>query len=322
MNLNAIRRILTFLLIIPLGMIVYVFLFPDWQWEHPNLEFPFLIIGVPILVFNFFLWFHPEFFQPYFYVYENPVRVTYEKFVALLNLVGMFTALILVGVGAVSIISRASAPPILETPAAQVIEVADFPAFGASPSTELSSTGLAAAELPSPKPELSETSLVSTPTQTSAVAQIPISGGESTSTPASPATPTKGISPTVKPTNTTNPSASCAPAISEYLEVIREVIFDLDYNYTVKTGWAVRSNEAEDLWFVAAKIYGDDTGSGGTLPSVWGLFTYSDGYIDIYAINDIAQDYSFTLWGEDSDPELSMQSDGAQSAYDCALSRN
>ncbi len=322
MNLNAIRRILTFLLIIPLGMIVYAYLFPDWQWDHPDLELSFLIIGVPIVVLNFFLWFHPEFFRPYFHVYENPVQISDKKFVTLLNLAGAFTALFLIGVGTASLISRVSAPPILETPAAQVVEVADFPAFGGSPSAKLSSTGLAATELPSLTPESSETGVVSTPTQPTAVAQIPISGGEPTSTLASPATPTKVASPTIKPTNTTTPSGSCTPASSEYLDAIREAIFDSDYNYTVETGWTVQSNVAENLWFVAAKIYGDDINSGGTLPAVWGLFPYSDGYIDIYAINDIAQEYSYTLWGEDSDPVLSMQSDGAQSAYDCALSGN
>ena len=317
MNPNAIRRIFTFLLIIPLGMIVYIFLFPNWQWEHPDLEFPFLIIGVPILVLNFFLWVHPEFFQPFFHIYENPVQISNGKSGALLNLTGVFTALILVGVGAVSVISKASAPPVLETPAAKVIEVADFPAFGGSPFKKTAATGSSPL-----RPGSSEASVASTPAQASAVAQIPISGGESTSTPASSAAPTKAASPTIKPTNTTTIPDDCAPATSAYLEVIREGIFDSDFNYTVKTGWAVESNAAEDLLFVAAKIYGDDIDSRGTLPGVWGMYTYSDGYIEIYAINDVAQDYSYTLWGEDSDPDLSMQSDGAQDAYDCALSGN
>ena len=318
MNLNALRRILTFFLIIPLGMIVYAFLFPNWQGEHPDLEFPFLILGVPIAILNFFLWFHPEFFQPYFHADENLVQITDKKFVALLNLVSVFAALILVGVGTVSVLSKASAPPILESPVTQA--VADFPVFGGSPSNETPLAESSTTGLPSRMPESSETGVLSTPTQSTAVAQIPISGGESTST--SPGALTKVVSPTIEPTNTTSLSKGCAPATSEYLEVIREVIFDIDFNYTVETGWAFQSNEAEDLWFVAAKIYGDDIESGGTLPGVWGLFPYSDGYIDIYAINDVAQEYSYSLWGEDSDPELSMESNGAQSAYDCALSGN
>lgn len=320
--MNAIRRILTFLLIIPLGMIVYVWISPDWQWEHPDLEFPFLIIGIPIVVLNFFLWFRPEFFQPYFYVYENPVQIPDEKLVALLKLAGALTALIFIGVGTVSLIARVSAPPILETPATQGVDVADFPAFGGSPSDKTPSAELPAAGLSSMTLETSGTGATSTPTPPTAVAQIPISGGEPTSTPASPGIPTKVASPTIKPTNTANPSEGCARATSEYLEVIGEAIFDIDFNYIVETGWAVQSNEAENLRFVAAKIYGDDIESGWTLPGVWGLFTDSDGYIDIYAINDVAQEYSYSLWGEDSEPELSMESNGAQSAYDCALSGN
>ena len=348
MNWNAIRRILTSLLIIPLGMIAYVYLFPDWQLEHPNLEFPFLLIGVPIVVLNFFLWFRPEFFQPYFHVDENLERVTDEKFVALLHLAGVFTALIFVGVGAVSVMSGVGAHPILGTPATQVVEVADFPVFDGAPTTrllptelpatELPSTGLVSTAFPSLTAESSETGVVATPTQSTAIVQIPISGGNSTSTPAPSRTPTNGVSstakptntpingvsPTVKPsnTNTPSPSGSCTLASSDFLEAIREIIVDVGQNYTVQTGWAVQSNEAEDLWFVAAKIHGDDIETGVSLPGVWALFTYSDGYIDIYAINDTAQEYSFTLWGEDSDPVLSMDSNGAQSAYNCDLNGN
>jgi hypothetical protein len=82
-------------------------------------------------------------------------------------------------------------------------------------------------------------------------------------------------------------------------------------------GWAVQSKDAENLWFVAAKIQGPQVGT--TLPGVWGIFVYSDGYLDIYAINDVAVNFSYAATGEDSDPVLSMQSDGAQAAYDCAV---
>jgi hypothetical protein len=171
-------------------------------------------------------------------------------------------------------------------------------------------------------PETGETGVESTSTQPTAVVQIPVSGEESTVTPASPGSLTNGTAPAVKPTDTINPSPRCARATSEFLEAIRDGISDIDLNYTVETGWAVQSNEAEELWFVAAKVYGDDIEPEGTLPGVWGLATGPDGSIDVYAINELAKDYSFTLWGEDSDPVLTMVSDGAQDAYNCALIRN
>jgi hypothetical protein len=321
-SLNAIRRILTLLLILPLGMIVYVYLFPNWQLDHPNLEFPFIIFGIPIVVLNFFLWFHPEFFQAYFHLVEAPVGVPDKQFTAALNLAGVLTALMLIGVGTLSLISGTNTPSTLETPATQMADIADFPASTQLPAAKLPSSGFASTESSPLTTESGETSVVSAPTQATAVAQIPISGGEATSTPTPLGAVAKIVSPTVKPTNTPMPSGGCAPATSEYLDAIREDLVDIGLNYTIETGSAIRSNEAENLWFVAAKIYGDAIDSGGTLPGVWGLFVNSDGYIDIYAINDTAQEYTYTAWGEDSDPVLSMESDGAQSAYNCAVNGN
>ena len=100
------------------------------------------------------------------------------------------------------------------------------------------------------------------------------------------------------------------------------MVYSIDPANEVKTGWTVQSKAEQNLWFVAAKIYGPDIETGATLPAVWALFISSDGSIDIYSINTIAKDFSYTLWGEDSVPVTTMQSDGAQTAYDCAVSGN
>jgi hypothetical protein len=87
----------------------------------------------------------------------------------------------------------------------------------------------------------------------------------------------------------------------------------------MEAGWASESSEIDGLVFVAARFYGPGFDAGMTLPGVWGLFAYSGGYFDIYAINEIAQEFSDTAWGADFDPVITMQTDGAQTAYDCAL---
>src|SRR5512138_518671 len=69
--MNAIRKILMPLLVIPLGMFIYVFIHPDLQWESGGLESLFAVIGIPILVINFIAWFYPEILKAYFPIKED-----------------------------------------------------------------------------------------------------------------------------------------------------------------------------------------------------------------------------------------------------------
>lgn len=99
------------------------------------------------------------------------------------------------------------------------------------------------------------------------------------------------------------------------MEALLETVQEADPENVVTAGWMVQSNGSANLWFVAARIESDTET---TLPGVWAFSVYPDESYDLYAINDIAFDLSYADSGEDSDPVLTMQSDGAQAAYDCA----
>jgi hypothetical protein len=83
----------------------------------------------------------------------------------------------------------------------------------------------------------------------------------------------------------------------------------------------VQSHAEANLWFVAAKVSGPAIDAN-TLPGVWALLSDSAGNTGIYSINDSAMEHSSADRGEDRDPALTMQSDGAQPAYDCAAQAN
>ena len=330
--MNAIRRILTFLLIIPLGMIVYVFISPDWQWNHPNLEFPFLVIGIPIVVLNFLLWFQPEFFRTNFSLKVKPIQISEEKFLGYVRILGGMLAFLLIGVGVVSALQRVSARPVPESTVTPLADIADFQAVTKISTRTTEATEIAVVQGPTltKSPEATETAegtvttqaagALETPVNTEVV-QVPVSGGTPTSTPVTPGVPTPTTNVSATPTNT-SVSSTCKSANTGFFTLISEEVQYADSDNELRTAWAVQSKAVADLWFVAAKIYKTGSNNAGTLPGVWAVFTFEDGYFEVYAINDVAQEYTFTAWGEDSDPVLTMGTDGAQSVYNCALQGN
>ena len=309
--MSALRKILAPFLIIPVGMLIYVCVYPDWQWENPSLEYLFLVIGLPILILNFLAWFHPEIIKAYFPMKEDGWQRTDDKPIALTIVISVFMAFIILGVGAASAIHRVNALPMLEPSATLPARESVFPV---------------STKLPSKTANSSRTTVVSTPTRLlestfipNETAQVPVSGGVPTNVPVLSATPTVTSSVSIEPTKTIVSFGRCISASQEYLDAVGIVVDSADPANEVQTGWAVQSKDEVDLWFLAAKIYGPEIDSGATLPAVWALFVSSDGYIDIYSINTTAMEFSYAFWGEDSVPVTTMQSDGAQAAYDCAV---
>ncbi len=292
------------LLIIPFGMFLYVCINPDWQWEHPGLEYLFVIVGVPILIANFAAWFHPEIIKAYFPMNDDGVQ-RQDKRIALAIVMSTLIAFTFAGVGVVSAIPQVSLQPTLMPPAALPATATAF-ALSVERVSDPSHSSVKIV-IPTPTPEI-------VPDQT---ALIPVSGGEPTNSPALVVTQTEIASPSIEPTNTVDLFARCSPASQEYLDAIWQAVEDANPDSEVETGWAVQSRDAANLWFVAAKIHGLETDVEATPTGVWALFIYPEGNFDIYSINDIAMEFSYTAWGEDSDPVITMQNDGAQIAYDC-----
>ncbi|HMB24725.1 MAG: hypothetical protein ACM33V_03020 [Chloroflexota bacterium] len=328
--MNALRKVLLPLLLIPLGMFIYVCLRPEWQWENPGLEFLFLLLGIPIVIINFFAWFHPEIIRAYFPV-KDDWGTGREKTVTAAIAFSTLATFTCISLGAVLAVADASLRTNFEPSAAQP---ATSTAFARSLRVLASATDAgvsAAVSTPRESPQVEITS--------DQMDQIPVSGGatsssivsgletdtasavlESTeSVSAKAAGPTlvnltKTASPSI--TSTARPSASCTPAATAYMDAVREAVQGEDEQSNVTTGWMVSSKAAEGLSFVAAKIQSDTET---IYPGVWGVFVDSEGSMDLYAINDVAMQLSYADWGEDSEPVLTMQSDGAQTAYTCAM---
>ncbi len=328
--MNALRKILMPLLLIPLGMFIFVFSHSDGQWENSGLEFLFMVIGIPILMINFIAWFYPEIITAYFPVREDWGQKEGSA-VTFAIVVSAFIAFVCVCVGTVFAVAAINAGPGLKPAAVQPITATAF-----ARSIQILSSATASGEneivsTPRPSQEANLTSdqiptqTLETP-ETPETPQIPISGGTSTDLSTVPAT--RKASPAVTPTNfsgsknsaaqtnTPQVAGACTPASTEYLNAVSQEVQDGDPNNKVQTAWVVQSNAAAKLWFIAAKIHkpGNEVSS----PGVWALFDHSGGSFDMYAINDVAKDLSYTAWGEDSDPVLTMQSNGAQVVYDCA----
>ena len=316
--MSVIRKILMPLLVIPLGVFIYVFTHPDWQWESPGLESLFAVIGIPILIINFMAWFYPEIIKAYFPVKEDWGKSS--KPVTLAIAISALVAFTCVSVGMMSSVTNDSARPTFKP---SVLQPATRQTFPRSDQTYSDHADSGESDIvpvprllpqmnvpPEPSPQDSKTEII--PEQTP---QIPVSGGALTSSPTLLATQTKVASASIRPTNTASLSTPCTPANLEYLNTVSQSVQEADPENVVAAGWMVQSKTAANLWFVAAKIQSDtDT----TLPGVWALLVDSGGNYDIYAINNVAMDLSFADWGEDSEPVLTMQSDGAQTAYDCA----
>lgn len=304
--MNALRKVLMPLLLIPAGMLVYATIYPDWQWESTGFEYLFVLVGIPIVMINLIAWFYPDILKAYFPVKEDWGQMG-NKPVTFAIVLSTLIALLCVSAGTVSAVARVSARPTGESSA---VQPATATAFARSVQSFSSATDPGArAVISTPGPSLEARS---SPDQTP---QIPVSGGELTSTPTFSATQAKFASVPTEPAATTNPSGSCTPATPQYVEAVGQTVQDMDPENVVIAGWMVQSKAAANLWFVAANIQSD---TGTMLPGVWALFVDSEGNIDIFAIDDAAMNFSSADWGEDSEPVLTMQSDGAQAAYDCA----
>jgi len=142
-----------------------------------------------------------------------------------------------------------------------------------------------------------------------------------------PSTPTIEIAatdiPTEIPTNIPQPTATeaimsrCVVATDAQMDAIRagmDTIYPLN---TVKSGWAVKSNDYENVWFVAAKIYGDGMEDGAG-PGLWAMGGTPSEPNGIFSVDGFALEFSTWADGPKSAFALSTFDDGAQEALACA----
>lgn len=101
------------------------------------------------------------------------------------------------------------------------------------------------------------------------------------------------------------------------MEYLRNGIKQIQESNDVLQGFAVRSEDYERVWFVAAEI----TGPGIDPKEVVGLWAMS-GELEfpttVFSIDGAALEFSYWSDGTQAAPQLSMFDDGAQEVLSCA----
>lgn len=140
--------------------------------------------------------------------------------------------------------------------------------------------------------------------------------GSTTSIPLSVAT----SAPTSIPPTDIPPSinARCVAASQLQTENIRSGIKDIQQSNDVSNGWAVKSNDFENVWFVAAQITGPNIAPNQAI-GVWAISGDPASPGLTYSVNSFAIEFSSWPDGSTTDAQTSMSDDGAQQAYDCAV---
>lgn len=315
------KKILLFLTIIPFILLLIVLVKPIREGDqHNGVELFFLMIGLPVVILNYLEWTDPQLMDEIFGTSRlsqafGPLSASIESTLArftptglptwkaLAVLVAILAVGIALGAGTISAINQfnttptetASSPdqpgPIIS---AQTREPAGTVQAGETPTVSETS----APALSSPDPILIDPAT-----------QIP------------PSTEPAGATP--RSTSAVTPNASrCVSPTQRQLATIQAGINLIDSNNQVQSGYIVKSIAADELWFFAAKVHGPEIEGGVTTePAVFSFYENNNTPYNIYSINDTALQYADFLLGQLASPPLDMQVDGANDAYDCALSR-
>lgn len=134
---------------------------------------------------------------------------------------------------------------------------------------------------------------------------------------------TTGSSPIiVDPTQTLQPAQSsrCLPASPQQMEYIRAGIQGVQQSNDVLPGFAVRSNDYERVWFVAAEIIGPGIEPKQAI-GLWAINGELDQPGIILSVNGFALEFTEYPDGSATDAQISQFDDGAQEALACAASR-
>jgi hypothetical protein len=107
------------------------------------------------------------------------------------------------------------------------------------------------------------------------------------------------------------PASDCTPADSSLMTPVGNGMKDMAHR--VKSGYAVQSEDHEDIYFVSAEVYGDgvEEGTIGT----WATTSLGGGEA-IYTVDDVAKQYSDLRDGI-AVADLSMDDHGVAESRDC-----
>lgn len=127
------------------------------------------------------------------------------------------------------------------------------------------------------------------------------------------ARPTRTPKPTETPTPTETPVPSrCVPASTAQMESIRAGVTG-----ELRSGWAVKSNEFQQVWMVAAMPYGPGMEVGGG-SAVWAVAGSPDKPDAVASVNAVAKAISDWPDASKTSVAIDLTTDGVQEAKACA----
>jgi hypothetical protein len=111
-------------------------------------------------------------------------------------------------------------------------------------------------------------------------------------------------------------NSRCVPASAQQMESIRAGIKDIEESNDVLPGFAVRSNDLEQVWFVAAEI----TGSGipANTVGIWAIGGELETPGLVLSVDGFAKAFSPYPDASTTDAQITQFDDGAQEALSCA----
>lgn len=112
-------------------------------------------------------------------------------------------------------------------------------------------------------------------------------------------------------------TSRCITASSAQVEAIRAGVKDIADTNDIKSGWAVKSNDFDNVWFVAAKIYGPGIENGSD-PGVWAISGDLNNPGMILSVNGYAKEFSSYPDASKTDASITTADDGAKDALLCA----
>jgi hypothetical protein len=132
---------------------------------------------------------------------------------------------------------------------------------------------------------------------------------------------TNTIAPTeAAPQTSTSPALSerCVPASAMQIDNIRQGVKSVEESNDIKTAWAVKSNDFESVWMVAAMIYGTGM-EDGVGPGVWAISGEPDAPRLTISVTGFAKEFSSWPDGSTLSTPVTGVEDGVEEAKECAV---
>lgn len=121
---------------------------------------------------------------------------------------------------------------------------------------------------------------------------------------------------TPSPSATETVFTRCEYASSSQMEAIQSGIKYISQANEVRLGWAVKSYDFDNVWMVAAKVYGPgiETGTG---PGIWAIAGDLHNPGMVLSVDDIAKEFSAFPDASKTDAAITISDDGVKEVIEC-----